>query len=278
MQNILVYISELPKLFFIVLCCACLVACQMPAAYSPDLAPQEIHAEELRQQQMVDKIKVRGGLPKSWRNHDNMRGQFEEVGERIEKAGAEICRELHLQENGCYYYFKMNRNDEINSQADGKNVIVYAGMMRFIENDDELAVVMGHEFSHNLMGHVGAQKTNATLGMLVGVAADAIADSQGINMHGEMTKVGAEIGALTYSVDFEKEADYIGLYVMARAGYDIKRAPLLWRRMSIEDPKGIYNSLTHPSNAVRSVALQKAIAEIEYKRKHHIQLLPDFKQ
>ena len=261
----------------IILVLLALTACQAPRSYSPELTPQEIHAEELSQQRMVDDIKAQGGKPKSWRNHKNMRKQFEIVGERIEKAGAKICRELNLQENGCYYYFRISQSDEINSQADGKNIIINTGMMRFVESDDELAVVMAHEFAHNLMGHIKAQKNNATIGMLLGVAADALADSQGINMGGEMTKAGTEIATLRYSVEFEQEADYIGLYVMARAGYDVSSAPKLWRRMSIENPDGIYSSTTHPSNATRFVALQKAITEIKYKHKHKIALLPDFR-
>lgn len=253
------------------------VSCQQPIASMPQLSKDEIRAEEISQQRMVDEINSRGGKPKAWRNHKNMRKQFENVGERIEKAGAEICRELHLQKNGCYYYFEMNRSDEINSRADGKNIIIYTGMMRFVENDDELAAVMGHELAHNLMGHVGAQKKNATLGMLLGAAMDAAAASQGISTYGEITQAGTEIGMLKYSVDYEKEADYVGLYVMARAGYDIKRAPVFWRRMSIENPQEIYASVTHPSNAERFVALQKAVAEIEFKRGRHIPLLPDIK-
>lgn len=262
---------------YIIFTLSALSACQSPRSYSPELTAEEIYAEELTQQNMVDTIKAQGGKPKAWKNHKNMRKQFENVGENIEKSGAEICRQLHLQGNGCYHYYRLSVSDDINSQADGKNIIINTGMMRFVESDDELAVVMAHEFAHNLMGHVKAQKNNATIGMLIGITADAIADTQGINMGGEMTKAGKEIGALRYSVDFEREADYIGLYVMARAGYDVKYAPKLWRRMSIENPEGIYNSTTHPSNAERFLALQKAIEEINYKRKHKIPLLPDFK-
>ncbi len=262
---------------FIVIASMLLAACQAPTSYSPELTAEEIHAEELAQQQMVSGIQARGGLPKAWRNHKNMRKQFEEVGGRIEKSGAEICRELNLQENGCYYYFRLSREDELNSYADGKNIVIYTGMMRFVENDDELATIMAHEFSHNLMGHVKAQKNNATIGMILGVAADALASTQGVNMGGEFTKAGTEIGTLRYSIEFEKEADYIGLYIMARAGYNIKAAPKLWRRMSIENPEAIYSSTTHPSNASRFVALQKAVYEINYKRKNRIPQLPDFK-
>lgn len=257
--------------------CMALASCHRPISYPPELTAEETLDEEVNQQVMVDEDKARGGSPKRWRNHKNMRGQFETVGGRIEKAGAEICRGLHLERHGCYYYFKMSRNEEINSMADGKNIIIYTGMIRFVESDDELAAVMGHEFAHNLMGHPKAQKKNATWGGLAGLAADAIAKSQGIDTGGEIAENGEEFGALAYSIDFEKEADYIGLYVMERAGYNIKLAPNLWRRMSLEDPDGINIAITHPSNAQRFVALQKTIDEIEFKKKNHIKVLPDFK-
>ena len=250
--------------YFVIIAFLFLSACQKPITFTPKLSDTEIHNEEIRQQQIVDKIKAQGGKPKAWKNHKNMRKQFELVGERIEKAGAKICIELQLQERGCYYYFRLNQNDELNSKADGKNIIIYTGMMRFIESDDELAVVMAHEFSHNLMNHVDAQKNNKNIGKIFGLAIDALASSQGLNTHGD-------------AAEFEQEADYVGLYVMARAGYDIKKAGDLWRRMSIENPSDIYTTSTHPSNAARFVAIQKTIAEIEYKRKNHVELLPYFK-
>lgn len=274
----------LPRIFYkntrndvLILFLLFLTACQVPTSYSPKLGKEEVMDESLYEQGIVDEVSARGGKPKPWKNHKNMRKQFEDVGERIEKAGAEICVGEHLQKNGCYYYFKLSQNEEINSRADGKNIIIYNGMMRFVESDDELAIVMAHEFSHNLMGHSKAQNKNATIGKILGVALDAFVDSQGLSSGGQITQGGEEIGTATYSTDFEKEADYVGMYVLARAGYDLTKAANLWRRLSIDDPDGIYTSVSHPSNPERFLALQKTISEIRYKREHHLPLLPDFK-
>jgi predicted Zn-dependent protease len=268
---------RLYRLFFTFAISLAFASCNKPITIAPATGDDEIRSEQKIQQRMVDDINAQGGQPKRWKNHKNMRGQFESVGEKIEKAGAEVCRGMHLEKNGCYYYFRMSRDEEVNSKADGKNIVIFTGMMRFVESDDELAVVMGHEFTHNLMHHNKSQEHNATWGMLIGAVGDELANIHGINTDWEIASAGAEIGALTYGSDFEREADYIGLYVMARAGYDIKKAPLLWRRMSVEDPEGIYNSVTHPSNAERFISLQKTISEIEFKRKNHIPLLPDLK-
>jgi len=44
---------------------------------------------------------------------------------------------------------------------------------------------------------------------------------------------------MAFSQDFEAEADYVGLYHAARAGYDIENAPYIWRRFAASDPRGI---------------------------------------
>ena len=257
-----------------------LAACQTPTTYAPTLTADEIRAEEANQQRMVDEIQAQGGTKKKWKNRSDMRKQFERVAERIEEAGADVCRELGLPKlkRSCYYYFDILRNDDLNARADGRSIIVNSGMIRFTENDDELAGILGHELAHNLMAHLDATRNNALAGGVVGLMVDAIAASQGVSTNGDFTRTGMEAGVLSYSIPFEQEADYIGLYIMARAGYNPARAPYLWRRMSLEYPDTIYSAKTHPSNAARFVALQKTIDEIAYKRKHRLPLLPDVKQ
>jgi predicted Zn-dependent protease len=255
-----------------------LAGCQQPTTYRPNVTQEEIRAEEANQQRMVEEAGEKGGTPRPWRNHPGMRKQFERVAGRIEKAGAALCQDIGLpkKDRRCYYYFDTSRDEEINAFADGKNIVVAQGMQRFVESDDELAVVLGHELAHNLMGHIDAHKDNAITGLLVGAVLDGIAASQGMNTSGDFAKSGMEAGGISHSVSFEQEADYIGLYIAARAGYNIKVAPQFWRRMSVEDPRGIYTSKTHPSNAERSASMQKTIAEISAKRKQHLALVPEF--
>ncbi|MGE3714757.1 MAG: M48 family metallopeptidase, partial [Alphaproteobacteria bacterium] len=182
---------------------------------------------------------------------------------------------LPAQGSSCYYHFDIEYDDKLNAYADGKKIVFYSGMLRFLDGDDEIAAVMGHELAHNLMGHVDASSTNRMTGAFIGLLIDAAVASQGISTGGTFGDVGQTVGHLSYSVDFEEEADYIGLYVAALAGFDITKAPNVWRRMSLEDPDGIYSSTTHPSNAARYVALNKTIYEINSKRARKQPLLPE---
>lgn len=256
-----------------------LSACQKPVTYAPQLSKEELAAEEAHQQQIVDEAAKKGGAPRPWRKRTGVTKQFERVADKIDKAGAEMCQEMGLPEQGkrCYYYFRLAQDTDLNAHADGENVVMYSGIMHFLEDDDEVAIIMGHELAHNMMGHIDARKDNLVAGALIGAVIDAAAASQGIYSGGDWTRTGAEMGAYSYSVEFEQEADYVGMYIAARAGYDISKAPDVWRRMSVENPKNLFRDTTHPSKPKRAATLQKTIDEIEYKHKHKVAMLPDIK-
>lgn len=177
----------------------------------------------------------------------------------------------------CDYRLVVERNDAKNAYADGERIVVYQGMMEFLKTDEELATVIAHEAAHNVMGHIDAKKTNAVIGGVFGLVLDIAAAAAGVNSQGEFTKLGAQVGAGTYSVEFEQEADYVGLYLMANAGYDERQAPNLWRKMAIQNPKAIEHRTSHPTTPERFVALEKSVEEIAGKRISSTALMPEMK-
>lgn len=179
--------------------------------------------------------------------------------------------------SACPYSPILQDKPEINAFADGERVIFTTGIMRFIQNDDELALVMGHEFAHNFRGHIDAKRGNATTGQVIGTILDLLAAAGGVNTGGAMGNSLAQLGAGAFSQDFEAEADYAGLYVMARAGYPIDDAPNFWRRMAVANPNGITHATSHPATPERFVALGAAIREIKDKQLANQPLLPNEK-
>jgi hypothetical protein len=85
-----------------------------------------------------------------------------------------------------------------------------------------------------------------------------------------------EVGSKAYSQEFESEADYLALYMLARAGFDINAAPDLWRRRAVQDPGSQVKSYlaTHPSSPERAAAMTQTISEIEGKLGQRQALLP----
>lgn len=258
-----------------------LSACATPTTYGPKASREEQQAEEFTQQKMVDEAAEDGGVPRPWRKRKGITNQFERVADKIDKEGAKLCQEMGLPQRHktrCYFYFELSRSRELNAHADGKSIVMYTGLMRFLQDDDEVGIILGHELAHNLMSHKEGLKKNELIGRFFGALLDgAAAGAAGGRPHNDFEKAGAAIGALTYSVEFEQEADYIGLYIAARAGYDITKAPGIWRRMTLEEPEGLFGEITHPANGKRSATLQKTVEEIEYKRKNHLPLIPEFK-
>ncbi len=177
----------------------------------------------------------------------------------------------------CAYGLVALKSDVLNAWADGRNVYVTSAMLRFAADDDELAVVLSHEIAHNAMRHLEAKKKNMTLGAIFGAIIDVAAATQGVNTEGEFTNQFAAAGSQVFSQDFEREADYVGLYILARAQRPFASAPDFWRRMAQEDPSSIKFASTHPTTAERFLRLEKTVVEIEQKRTAGVELMPEMK-
>ena len=170
----------------------------------------------------------------------------------------------------CNFPVGFVNNNEVNAYADGRQVIVTSGMMRFAASEQELALVVSHELAHNLMRHINAKKTNAAGGLFL----DFLFAGFGVNTSGAFYQMGAE----SYSADFEAEADYVGLYLMARAGVEIEGVGDFWRRMAVENPGSISHSSTHPVTPARYLAIGKAVEEIQGKLARGEPLLPELRK
>ena len=184
------------------------------------------------------------------------------------------------KEIACKYPVLLGENDEVNAYADGNNIIVEKGMLRFAAQDEELALVISHELAHNAMGHISAKKANVIVGGVAGFLVDLAlaAATGGLHSDATFTRAGMQAGAGSYSVEFEQEADYVSMYFLKRAGYEVAEAPNFWRLMGIEHPRSIELRKSHPTTPERYVALKSAIDEIEEKVTSGSALLPEMKQ
>ena len=175
---------------------------------------------------------------------------------------------------GCDYPAKLSESMDLNAFANGKEIIITQGMMGFTRTDEELALVVAHEIAHNMMAHLDAKKGNAFGGLLADIALAVL--TRGAYNQATVTNAAAQ----AYSQEFEAEADYVGLYIMAKSGYRIDEAPQFWRRMAVAHPGSIKTNHTasHPSTAARMVALDAAVAEIKAKQAAGQPLAPNMKE
>jgi len=185
-------------------------------------------------------------------------------------------KEIHLTiapEMGCDYPVMLASDDSLNAFADGKRIVIMRGMVRFAESDTELGTVIAHELAHNAMEHISAKQGNSMLGLL----ADVLASVGGVNTQGTFSRLAGGM----HSQAFEAEADYVGLYIMALGGLEIKGSAYFWRRMAAAHPQAIQEGgflASHPSTPERFLALEKTVEEIKQKQAAGKPLRPEMKK
>lgn len=148
----------------------------------------------------------------------------------------------------------------------GGKVAVYSGIMDFMNNEAELAFVIGHEVAHAIARHGGERMSWTQLRSLGGILLSSTLQNETLDgIYGTGTDLGV---MLPFSRSNESEADMIGLILMAKAGYNPKASVQFWRRFSQNSQAGMLGSLrsTHPCDADRIQAMEDNlfIAEEEY--------------
>ncbi len=153
----------------------------------------------------------------------------------------------------CQFTLQLVESDQINGITDGRRIGVTTGAMRFLRSDDEMAWVLAHEIAHNVLSHV----QNAKLSTMLGAFLSATVGSS----------VASPVSPPQRSL--ESQADYVGSYIMARAGYDLQAVKQLWRRIENLPSRPLRPEviMTHPTTAERLAAFEVTLKEIE--EKHH---------
>jgi len=177
----------------------------------------------------------------------------------------------------------------------GNHVFIWSGLLDSAQNDNELATVIAHEIAHVLSGHTEPDPNEQIRQIIVqiGAIAAGIAVAQvtrdpnlGQNL-GNMTssiteQLGSGILVNPYARDVEREADHVGLFLMADSGYNPQGAIDFWNRAQ-SDPS-FSSSLeffsTHPLAEDRLAELQKILplAMERYKNRGKVKNTPLPKQ
>ncbi|PIR26017.1 MAG: hypothetical protein COX62_06400 [Deltaproteobacteria bacterium CG_4_10_14_0_2_um_filter_43_8] len=154
--------------------------------------------------------------------------------------------------------------------APGGKIMVYEGLWDkekgLVEkgNKDELAAVLAHEISHATARHVTESiSRNMTIYAAGSLAQSAIGvgSAEGADLFGRIFSEGFNVFVPSYSRKNESEADKLGLFYMAKAGYDPRAAVRLWERAAKKnkDQTSIYAS--HPASGERAAALKSYLPE-----------------
>lgn len=185
--------------------------------------------------------------------------QLRRVGQRI----AAVANRPDYQ-----WEFNVLQGQEVNAFAlPGGKVAFWEGIIPITQDDNGVAVVMGHEVAHALARHgaermsqaMGAQALGQVLAMGVGAVSPEFAQD-----FAKLYGFGATVGViLPWGRAQESEADHIGLILMAKAGFDPAAAVGFWERMSKVQKGGKPPEFlsTHPSDETRIAQIKKWLPE-----------------
>jgi predicted Zn-dependent protease len=164
--------------------------------------------------------------------------------------------------------FDLVENDQPNAWCmPGGKVVVYTGLLPITNDENGLAVVMGHEIAHAIARHGNERMSQTLITQLGGMALFTALDEKPektqqfwMSAYG----LGAQTGLLLpYSRLHESEADRLGLIFMAMAGYDPNGAVNFWQRMA-EHKSGASPPeflSTHPSDKTRIEKIESHLPE-----------------
>ena len=184
------------------------------------------------------------------------------VGIRIQRAVEQYFinqgRSSYLRDYN-WEYILVDNDSTINAWCmPGGKVAFYTGIIPICKDELGVAVVMGHEIAHAIANH-GAERISQQYAAQFGLSAASVllTGGGGATIPSELILQGAgaatSLGILAFSRKHESEADKLGLYFMAMAGYDPQVAPQFWERMasnsSGEAPPEFVS--THPSHDTR---------------------------
>ena len=145
----------------------------------------------------------------------------------------------------------------------GGKIAFYTGILDQLKlNDDEVAMIMGHEMAHALREHARERlaKTQAT-----GIGLSIASQLLGLGALGDSAaNLGTQLLTLKYSRDDETESDLVGLEIAARGGFKPEASVSLWQKMQSASGNGGPSFLsTHPSGSNRIQELQANLPKVQ---------------
>jgi Zn-dependent protease with chaperone function len=187
----------------------------------------------------------------------------------VEREGQKFTLTLYPQ---ClpaeYAILVQTQNSKINAYAAPGKIILTQRLVNFCLNDDELALIVGHEMAHQVLGHLIRGAAHRELGQMLGEVITAastlslgrLLDWKHFQVDPNVRQVAQNAVVSVFTQDEEREADIYGAWYAFQAGYDLDRGAAVWERVAAVDEKDpfltTYFLASHPAPTERMVRLK----------------------
>lgn len=239
-----------------------IAALAVPTAVLAQAAPRYLNQREVAEAQ---------------REHAELVAEFggAESGARaayVESVGRRVAAYSGIANSASAYRFTtLNSAVENAFAVPGGYVYITRQLMGLMNDEAELAFVLGHETGHIAARHAQARKAAVTRNSILGVLGAILGSAIGSNVFGSLISQGAQqyaqLATLSFSRDQEYQADTLGIRYLISAGYDpmasatmlanLVRADALETRIQGRDNRSTPEwARTHPLSTNRTLRAQ----------------------
>jgi Zn-dependent protease with chaperone function len=195
-------------------------------------------------------------------------GRLHTSGPDVDRVRSIVNRLIPPYKDPASFRVYVVENKEWNAFACANGMIVVHDSLLHATDDDEMAIVLGHELVHATHEHTRKQmRSNLFKVGLPALAADAaLAGRSSIAAQGLGAAGAVALGAIQngYSRGNEDQADRVGLRYAFEGRFDVRKGPALWNRFAEKygDQDKVTNALfgNHSRASARAVNLRNQIA------------------
>ena len=162
------------------------------------------------------------------------------------------------------YTFRILNTPLVNAFAGpGGYIYITTGLIEFAEDIDEIAGVMAHELGHVCARHAVKQFRNVNYATAILFPILVASKAYGYSWAGDLSQLAAVFFLMGYSRDYERQADYLAVKYMIRAGYRPEAMISFLERLWEEKEKGrkadllgvFFSSHPHTQERIRYICL-----------------------
>jgi len=183
----------------------------------------------------------------------------------VNSIGKRLANAQEAKESGFPFTFEVVADPSINAFAlPGGPMFINSGLLKAVDNEAQLAGVMGHEMSHVILRHGTNQASKSQMIQLPAVLGSQVA---GGSMMGQLAQLGIGLGAnsvlLKFSRGAESQADLLGSHLMAESAYDPVQMAKFFQKLEADGgARGPQFFSSHPNPGNRQAAIQKEVAKM----------------
>ena len=203
----------------------------------------------------------------------------EELSNYVSRLGQELVEVSHLRREGidekfqnAEFTFRVLNSPVVNAFAlPGGYVYVTRGLLAHLNNEAQLAVVLGHEIGHVAARHASQRAAEQQFGQLAVIGGAILGESFGLDGGSilELSSQTAQLLFLKYGRDDERESDELGVEYSAMKSYEAAEGAEFFtslKRISEEQGGGIPTLLsTHPDPGEREQTIPRLAQQWEEK-------------